>query len=616
MVKLNQILGNKLGQGENVLTPVAKAKIVIKRFNRAIQGNFITPCINIDKDGFVKMSYEKGSYSELNRSALSVFRNSEFADAIKTKGEILLNNKVVNLEEEGLTVIPIIKVKFDCPKSDITNLYIVRENDLRLKAMFCEYLPEGIKVERQYRVFTWTQSSEKERTYFALADKYFFEGGPAEQLLNRLMFVDRRNITTEDGLKPIVKRLGLFATSSLNIGKANTSDYCVVLLKDKFHMANDWECVSNEETNQFDGAMFLGKTFIENSILRKFGIDGKYVDARDFGFQTRIQNFSAKCYARVLDDHKLEHFKTLDNIIILGNPNAPVAAVVDSDGYKTEPVIGAPCFVHILDIAKSSETNLNVQVLNKIPTTKESIDVLYNGLKEGFESYSIDTRKHSLASLSNAIDVNNYIMAQVASEDCSDHLIEKVNKDHNLRKTLLKQNAKEYTSKVKAGKIPADATFLRVLFEDNIIFGYDSILKAENCEAYSRDILVNKAEEIEAIESSDKSVEEKDALLAELLTGVVIKNPSPGEHEYEKVVFLTDAQIMRRDCTEVAKKHLMSNPYGSIILACSTAIKPKLAGFDTDYDGMSVIMGDAAKLILSNTDKTQDISRITLIKRD
>ena len=112
---------------------------------------------------------------------------------------------------------------------------------------------------------------------------------------------------------------------------------------------------------------------------------------------------------------------------------------------------------------------------------------------------------------------------------------------------------------------------------------------------------VKFAEEINEIENSNATRAEKDAKLAALLTGVAFKYPSPSSDENAIVTYVTSAQLkarinamykakqITRDERAILLDDFLNTSYGVTKLGADNTLKHKLAGMDTDYDGIAVV---------------------------
>ena len=184
---------------------------------------------------------------------------------------------------------------------------------------------------------------------------------------------------------------------------------------------------------------------------------------------------------------------------------------------------------------------------------------------------------------------------------------------------------------IKNLKVDIDAYFQRALFDDTYFLtnGKVASLLGRNkwtgrLECYSRDIEVQFADEIDAIESrTDLSEDEKDKAVSELLTGVAFKYPSPSSDENAILTYQTSKQLERRinnlfaagTITEQERNILsddfLNTSYGVTKLGADNTLKHKLAGMDTDYDGIAVVFEKSlVDILLAKYPETDGVATI------
>ena len=115
-------------------------------------------------------------------------------------------------------------------------------------------------------------------------------------------------------------------------------------------------------------------------------------------------------------------------------------------------------------------------------------------------------------------------------------------------------------------------------------------------EAFSMDICKAYADQIKEIEdraiAGEITEEECDALLFDLLSGVVVKYPSATPKEFEIIVYLTKRQLENRikamnlnnDEAAILRNYWLNTPWGVTVYAPINSMKNKLAGADVDFD--------------------------------
>lgn len=290
-------------------------------------------------------------------------------------------------------------------------------------------------------------------------------------------------------------------------------------------------------------------------------------------------------------------------VIVVGNRET-LGCIIDYNGGKLlknislQKIVEGNVTTHLLDIAKCSDTSTSGQMLAKflIADKEATINALLECMSENFDaelenmlSGDIDAHKASLA---------QFIIRYVANGTENTAALEAL-----IKEMLPRQQAMVYKN-----KIDIKAYFQRALFDDTFFLTagkVDSLLArneySKRLECYSRDVEVKFAEEINEIESSNATRAEKDAKLAELLTGVAFKYPSPSSDENAIVTYVTSAQLkarinamykakqITRDERAILLDDFLNTSYGVTKLGADNTLKHKLAGMDTDYDGIAVV---------------------------
>ena len=231
-------------------------------------------------------------------------------------------------------------------------------------------------------------------------------------------------------------------------------------------------------------------------------------------------------------------------------------------------------------------------VLNKEATINALLECMaenFDAELENMLSGDVDAHKASLA---------QFIIRYVANGTENTAALE----------ALIKEMLPRLQSMIYKSKIDIKAYFQRALFDDTFFLTagkVDSLLARNKytgrLECYSRDVEVKFAEEIAEIENSNITREEKDAKLAVLLTGVAFKYPSPSSDENAIVTYVTSAQLKARINAMYKAKQItreeraillddfLNTSYGVTKLGADNTLKHKLAGMDTDYDGIAVV---------------------------
>ena len=175
-------------------------------------------------------------------------------------------------------------------------------------------------------------------------------------------------------------------------------------------------------------------------------------------------------------------------------------------------------------------------------------------------------------------------------------------------------------SQLKNYKVKIDAVFLRALFDDAYFLtngAIDGVLGVSKytgkLEAYSYDVELRYKDQIEAIYADDSIVNKEEAL-DKLLTGVAFKYPSPSADESCCMTFKTSKVLaerianmnnLTRQQREVLIDDFINTSFGVIKMAPNNTIKHRLAGMDTDFDGVAIVFEkELVDLILNKSEFT------------
>lgn len=435
--------------------------------------------------------------------------------------------------------------------------------------------------------------------------------------------------------KKLASRLGLFATPAIEFATVGTNNNGLLLLDYELLSAEDFNAINNNilakigveiDAKQWDGAAFFTADLALQG-LKNIGM--KHIDIKKalmFAFQLRVEKAYAKVFGEALHQSVLNKMaeyimSELDKIEeatgnklyrIYGNENN-ISMILDSNAAKIvdlEMDAEDGMTVYLLDIAKGSESGTATQMTDKFALfdKEATANFLRNRGKENCHDYANSIGDKSSSLLDEDINVWQTLMNISKNAPADSEVAYNVFSDQYVISKLLKDVSKKHEAAYRKGRVDIASEFERALFDSTYLLTdgkVDSLLKVDSrgaIECYSTDMLDKYADEIAAIESNaELSVEEMDMQLRELLTACVIKYPTPGTEEIELVVFLTEKQVKRRvlnlvsdgiideATAKIVFNYFSFTSYGVIKIAADNALKHKLAGMDTDYDGVVVI---------------------------
>lgn len=486
-------------------------------------------------------------------------------------------------------------------------------------------------------VLNWSPSNMRSETQLMTAIKQDDAFKIMDEVSGGALSEAIKGKLTVAGLIKLSARLGILGAPSVEMVKAANEEFGYVIVLDEIKGPQDY----NEETkemlesngieiddNTSDGAYCISVEMIQKSFAKLNRILSME-KALLFAAQTRANKYFTKVFGEAKTQKNMQFRlnrliemygedkvlfveagadvsnlnKEDYKVIVVGNRET-LGCIIDYNGGKLlknislQKIVEGDVTTHLLDIAKCSETSTSGQMLAKflIADKEATINALLECMTENFDaelenmlSGDVDAHKASLA---------QFIIRYVANGTENTAALE----------ALIKEMLPRQQSMVYKNRIDIKAYFQRALFDDTFFLTagkVDSLLARNEysgrLECYSRDVEVKFAEEINEIENSNITREEKDAKLAALLTGVAFKYPSPSSDENAIVTYVTSAQLkarinamykakqITRDERAILLDDFLNTSYGVTKLGADNTLKHKLAGMDTDYDGIAVV---------------------------
>lgn len=445
--------------------------------------------------------------------------------------------------------------------------------------------------------------------------------------------------------KKLASRLGLFATPAVEFTQVGTDRHGLLVLDHELLSEEDFNTINKEilakigveiDAKQWDGAAFFSAELALDG-LKNLGMNRIDIKkALMFAFQLRVEQVYAKVFGEALHQsvlNKMSRYiiQELDKIEattgkklyrIYGNEDC-ISMILDGNAAKIvdldQDAREEGMTVYLLDIAKGSESGTATQMTDKfaIFNKEATAEFLFNRGKKDCLDYAKSIGDNNCSLLGEDINVWQTLLNIGKSAPADSKIAFDVFSDQYIVSKLLKDTSKKHEAAYKKGRVSIASEFERALFDSTYLLtdgAINSILKVTELgaiECYSTDILERFAEEIEAIETNDNLSDiEKTAKLDEILTGAVIKYPTPGREEIELVRFKTEREvratimsyvedgIIDQATARIVFNYFSFTSYGTIKIAADNALKHKLAGMDTDYDGVVVILEKALVDIL------------------
>lgn len=543
-------------------------------------------------------------YAQLENDIRKIMKNSTDAEIKETK-----NKLVDEVETMGLRI----------TKND--KVYVANKSVEGTHLTVLNWSPSNMRSETQ--LMTAIQPDDA----FKIMDEV--SGGALSQAMAGEL--------TVAGLTKLSARLGILGAPSVEMVKAANEEFGYVIVLDEILGPQDY----NEETkemlesngikiddNTSDGSYCISVEMMQKSFA-KLGRILSMEKALLFAAQTRANKYFTKVFGEAKTQKNMQFRlnrliemygedkvlfveagtdvsnlnKEDYKVVVVGNRDM-LGCIIDYNGGKLlknislQTIVDGNVTTHLLDIAKCSDTSTSGQMLAKflIADKEATINALLECMTENFDaelenmlSGDVDAHKASLA---------QFIIRYVANGTENTAALE----------ALIKEMLPRQQSMVYKNRIDIKAYFQRALFDDTFFLTggkVDSLLARNKytgrLECYSRDVEVKFAEEIAEIENSNITREEKDTKLAVLLTGVAFKYPSPSSDENAIMTYVTSTQLKARINAMYKAKQItreeraillddfLNTSYGVTKLGADNTLKHKLAGMDTDYDGIAVV---------------------------
>lgn len=487
-------------------------------------------------------------------------------------------------------------------------------------------------------VLNWSPSNMRSETQLMTAIKQDDAFKIMDEVSGGALSEAIKGKLTVAGLIKLSARLGILGAPSVEMVKAANEEFGYVIVLDEILGPQDY----NEETremlesngieiddNTSDGSYCISVEMMQKSFA-KLRRNLSMEKALLFAAQTRANKYFTKVFGEAKTQKNMQFRlnrliemygedkvlfveagadvsnlnKEDYKVIVVGNRET-LGCIIDYNGGKLlknislQKIVEGNVTTHLLDIAKCSETSTSGQMLAKflIADKEATIDALLGCMGDNY-----DEKLEEM--LYGDVDAHQASLAQFILRYAEDGA-----ENTAALEALIKEQLPQQTSMVYKSKIDIKAYFQRALFDDTFFLTagkVDSLLARNKwtgrLECYSRDVEVKFAKEIAEIEArEDLTLEQKDKATSELLTGVAFKYPSPSSDENAIVTYRTSKQLkakindmykakqITREERAILLDDFLNTSYGVTKLGADNTLKHKLAGMDTDYDGIAVV---------------------------
>ena len=482
-------------------------------------------------------------------------------------------------------------------------------------------------------IISWSPSNERNETAIFCS----IEQSKAFEIINKVSGGTLFNaLCRKRKVKELIKfskRLGILSSPSTEMGAFGNEKYgCMIYMKETEGPADYVKSENDKlldlgveiDRNTYDGAIVYSDEYMRD-FLASVGRKVSLAQANLMAVQSRCSTLLSKVFgeskskfnidfraaryrAMVPKERILEVAAGTDvsnlnkadyDLIIVGNPNN-MGIIMDINGGKAlkdislQQIVDGNYMNYLLDVAKCSETNTSGQMIQKFMAAdkERTIKILERKALEQFDS-SLDKF------LNGDVNVKECSLAQFLARHNKDALT-----NTEVLKSIIETEMSMVESQLKNYKVQLDAIFLRALFDDAYFItngAIDGVLGASKytgkLEAYSYDVELRYKDQIDAIYADD-SITNKEEALDKLLTGVAFKYPSPSADESAVMTFKTSRTLaeriannnaLTRQQREVLLDDFINTSFGVIKMAPNNTIKHRLAGMDTDFDGVAIV---------------------------
>lgn len=489
-----------------------------------------------------------------------------------------------------------------------------------------------------YRGYSWSNSEERNlRATFINASKYNAVerleklnnqlGGSLEYWMNKSLDFK--------AIQKLAARNGLQNPGALFIGEFGNDDWGVLFLQKKIKGNSDTTDEYQEylvkrgielDDNIIDGQHVKNAAWLVDVLYKHHNIEtrenvvaGIMEQERSVGAGNKsagVYEYSDVFYTMV------NYLKANYKYKIIGNPKK-IAVIHDTNSAKIPNYNGCNFRSMILDIATASkQAYTSGQLLSKLmfideeATSKFLYTKMYNNLVDLTDITVEESDYTTTGSLSQILFGLN---KEMASTDI-------------YALTALGQDLMKYAKgAITKTRVKIKGSNYRAQFENTFMIAGDvnarilGITPEGYVECYNADVIAKNRKAIREVEkqyahnltimSQEEAREIRRQELNKFMVGMAIKYPCPGNSEFELFRFLTKQEIQERShetfdesIAELVIKYFLCRNGGCIVIANENILKHKLAGMDTDFDGLTVVLEEELVNIAKKAYTSGDIT--------
>lgn len=502
------------------------------------------------------------------------------------------------------------------------SMNMTNKDNATYKYHLASWSPSGMKSRKTL----WVEASNRTpQDIFDITNK--LSGNAFDVLFNG-------QVKSSDKIIKGSARLGITTSTpmidTLKVGYG--TDYSILVLDTEIEgtedfsneLAQDLKVLNIDIDNYTYDGFALCSTKLNKDLFAAKGFNISDQLARMIAPQARMDALLMKVFAEALDQdmiNKVSEYlqkKYSNKCHVYGN--GPISLVIDSNAAKminNKQLATQACTYYILDIAKHSNSNTSGQMLDKLNDVYDLTSFM------GVKAYeTLDMCNDRKLDVGVKVSKKGNILG-TAQEKILALNSEEALTDEAVIKTVMNDSIKKSTSMLTKLSVNIDAHFGRALFDATklltdgkleYVLGYREDIKA--VEVFYNDILIEKEEAIRVIEEDETlSNSEKTAKLDDILTGFMIKYPCSPKREFQLTRCLTTREVTLRTNVlarqynltheehNMTLRYINNTPFGTVKIAPVNGMKNKLAGMDTDYDGVVIVLEkelvDVAKSIVA-----------------
>lgn len=472
-----------------------------------------------------------------------------------------------------------------------------------------------------YKGYSWSNSEERNlRATLVNATKYSAKERIEKldkQLGGSLKYHMERSLDYK-GIQKLATRNGLQNPGALFIGEFGNEEWGALFLKKKISgnadatkEYTDYLKERGIELDDFiiDGQHVKNAAWLVDVLYKHHNIEttedvvaGIMEQERSVG----AGNKSAGCYEyEDVFNAIVEYLKANYQYRIIGNSKR-IAVIHDTNSAKIPNYNGSGFRSMILDVATASaQAVTSGQLLSKLMFLDKdrTVNFLYNKMYNNLiDMVDITAGESEFSTTGSLSQILFGINPEMATTDI--YALTALGQDlmkyakGAITKTRVKVKGSNYRAQF-------DNSFMLLNNKEGRILG-----TTENgyIECFNADVIAKNRREIRTIEkqyranlkvmSINKARAIRTKALDECMTGLALKYPCPGNSEFEIFRFLTLQEVEERcyesnvDVKQADRlyRYFATKSAGCIVIAPENILKHKLAGMDTDFDGLTVIL--------------------------